>query len=93
MQKLHEAYDTKKTLYNNNSINDFGEILRNNSEIDTVNINPDNTIYIESKCKIDSMIPFFELSIMKVLNNNVSFPINMIFNTLPINDNICILHI
>ena len=92
MQKLKEVYDIKKHLITID-INELGNILEENSNIEIVNINPDNTIYLESNCGMDSIKDCLETGIMKWVNLNIGFPINMIYNTLPISNNSCIIRI
>ena len=92
MQKLKEAYDIKKQMVTSD-INELGNILKENSNIETINVNPDNTIYLESNCGIDSIKDCLESGIMKWVNLNIGAPINMIYNTLPISNNSCIVRI
>lgn len=93
MQKLKEAYSIKKDLIVNSDINELGTILKNNSNINTININPDNTIYVESNSGLDSIKETLELGVMQWVNRKISVPIGMIYNTLPITSNACILKI
>ena len=92
MQKLKEAYTIKEQLIVCN-INELGDILKENSNIETININPDNTIYLESNCGIDSIKNNIEIGIMKWVNQNIEVPISMIYNALPISNNSCIVRI
>lgn len=93
MQKLKEAYDIKKDLIINSDINELGDILKDNSSIDIINVNPDNTIYIESNSGLDSIKETLELGIIKLINHKIGVPIDMIYNILYLTNNSCILKI
>lgn len=92
MQKLKQVYNIKKELVTTD-INELGNILKENSNIETINVNPDNTIYLESNCGIDSIINSLELSVIRLINISIEAPVNMIYNTLPISNNSCIIRI
>lgn len=92
MQKLKEAYEIKKQLVISD-INELGTILKENSNIDTINVNSDNTIYLESNCGMDSIKNSLELGIIRWVNISMEAPITMIYNTLPITCNSCIVRI
>lgn len=92
MQKLKEAYDIKKQLVTSD-ISELGNILKENSNIETISVNSDNTIYLESNCGIDSIKSNLELGIIRWVNRNIEAPINMIYNALPISGNSCIVRI
>ena len=92
MKKLKEAYDIKKQLVTSN-INELGDILKEYSSIETINVNSDNTIYLESNCGMDSIKNNLELGVIKWVNKNIESPISMIYNTLPITNNSCIVRI
>lgn len=89
MQKLKEVYNIKKQLVNRD-INELGDIIKVNSNIDTIIINPDNTIYLESNCGLDSIKNSLELGVKEWINNPLS---NMILNILPLYNNSCIVRI
>lgn len=91
MQKLKEAYNIKKQLVTKD-INELGDIIRTNSNID-INVNSDNTMYLESNCGIDFIKNNLDVGIMRWLNKNIESPINIVFNTLPISCNSCIVKI
>ena len=93
MQKiLKEVYDIKRQLVSDD-INKLGNILKENSNIDTIDVNPDNTIYLESKCGIDFIKDNLDEGIKKWLLIEQQFMRNMVFNTLPISNNSCIVRI
>ena len=98
MNKLKEAYDIKKELISKD-IAELGEIIKDNTNINTVNINPDNTIYLESECGIDSIRNSLDLDVIKWINGTIKIggvinaPINMVYNTLPLTSNTCIIRI
>lgn len=92
MNKLREIYDTKKQLITND-ITELGIILKENSNINIVDINPDNTIYLESNCGVDSIRNILDSDIIKWINYNIEAPINMIYNTLPLSNTSCIIRI
>ena len=91
MQKLKEVYDIKKQLVTSD-ITELGDILKENSNIDTVEINPDNTIYLESNCGVDSIKDNLNEAAGRWLwvDNIIS---RMIFCTLPLSNNSCIVKI
>jgi len=90
MSKLKEAYDIRKELISKD-ITKLGNILKKNNNIETININPDNTIYLESECGIDSIKNTLDLSVQKLVNRKINAPINMVYNTLPLTNNTCII--
>ena len=92
MKKLKKAYDFKKQLTGNN-INELGNLLKNEDNVETIDINTDNTIYLTSNCGIDVITRSIEDGIAKWLNQNTEVPINMICNILPISNNSCIIKI
>lgn len=92
MQKLKEAYIIKKHLSISN-ISELGDILKNHSNLNTIDINPDNTIYVESDCGMDSIKNSVDEGMVEWVKRNVKCPINMIYNTLPISSNSCIVKI
>lgn len=90
MQKLKRAYDIKKQLITND-ISELGIILKEeNSNIEIIDVNSDNTIYLESNCGIDFITHSLEAGITKWLGTNIGVPINMIYNQFPISCNSCI---
>lgn len=91
MQKLKEAYDIKQQLVTSD-INELGTILKENSSIDTINVNPDNTIYLESNCGLDSISNELEIGVVKWVKQNIAFP-NLICNVLPLSNKACIVRI
>lgn len=91
MQKLKEVYDIKKQLVDKN-INELGNIIKENSNIETININPDNTMYLESNCGLDSIKNSLESGVKIWINNPLACA-NIIFNTLPLYNNSCIVRI
>ena len=94
MKKLKEAYDVKKQLVaTTNSINELGELLKNNSNIPNIDINSDNTMYLESNCGIDSIKDTLDTNIAAWINRNIEFPISMIYNVLPLSNESCIVRI
>jgi hypothetical protein len=92
MTKLKEVYNIKKQLITTD-INELGDILKENSNIDTININTDNTIYLESNCGMDSIKDILNLNIIKWANCNIEAPVSMLYNALPITNNSCIVRI
>ena len=93
MQKLKELYDIKKQLVAND-INELGNILKENTNIETINVNPDNTIYLESNCGVDSIRNDLNVSVKKLLCvDDHSVIHNFIFNALPLTNNSCIIRI
>lgn len=92
MQKLKEAYELKKQLIYKD-INELGDILKENSNIETININSDNTIYLESNCGIDSIKDNLDEGIKKWIWVDQKIMRSIIFNTLPISNNSCIVKI
>ena len=91
MHKLKEAYDIKKQLINND-INELGSILKENYNIETININPDNTRYLESNCGMDSINNDLESGIVKWIKQSIALP-DLICNVLPLSNNSCIVKI
>lgn len=91
MQKLKEVYDIKKQLVNKD-INELGNIIKENSNIETININPDNTMYLESNCGLDSIRNSLETGVKEWLNTPL-YCTNMILNVLPLYNNSCIVRI
>ena len=92
MQKLKEAYNIKKQLISSD-INELGDILKENSNIETIDVNSDNTIYLESNCGIDSIRDSLDESIKKWIYVDQKIMRSIIFNTLPITNNSCIVRI
>lgn len=90
MKKIKDAYDIKKQLIDKD-INELGNILKKISNIETIDVNPDNTIYLESNCGVDSIKDSINEGIKRWVNINESIMYNMIFNTLPLSNNSCIL--
>ena len=92
MKHLKEAYDIKKELVTKD-ITELGNILKEDSTIETININPDNTLYLESSCGMESIKSNLECGVKRFINRNINAPYNMIYNTLPITNNSCIIRI
>lgn len=92
MTKLKEAYDIKRQLINAD-ISELGDIINTNLNINTININPDNTIYLESNDEIDSITNDLDLSVLKWINRDIEAQIGMVYSTLPISNNSCIIRI
>ena len=93
MTELKKAYDLKKQLVTSN-MNELGDILKENSNIETINVNPDNTIYLESDCGVDSIKNNLDEGIKKWLwTDDHSIIRKLIFNALPLSDNSCIIKI
>ena len=90
MDKLKEAYNIKKQLVNND-ISELGNILKENSNIETINVNSDNTIYLESNCGIDSIKNDLDEGIKRWIWVDNKVIRSIIFNTLPISNNSCII--
>lgn len=93
MKKLKEVYDIKKELIISNDINKLSNILKENIDIETINLNSDNTIYIESECGIDSIRNILDSSVTRWVNRNIEAPIGMVYSTLPLSSNSCIIRI
>ena len=91
MQKLKEIYEIKKQLVNED-ITKLGDILKENSNINTIDVNSDNTIYLESNCGLDSIKDVFE-SEVRCGFKMFEAPFNRIYNILPISNNSCIIRI
>lgn len=96
MSKLKEAYDIKRELVNEN-ISSLYNTIQSEEEMKT-ELNRDDTIYVESDGGLDSI----ENTIIKAINNWCSsrtgqhpahVVASMVVNTLPLNNNSCILHI
>ena len=92
MQKLKEAYELKKQLVTSD-INELGNILKEDSNIETIDVNSDNTIYLESNCGIDFIKDKLDAGIKKWLLNDQQIMYSIIYNTLPISNNSCIVKI
>ena len=92
MTKLKEAYDIKKELVNSD-INELSNILKEYTDINTINVNPDNTIYVESNCGMDSIKNSINSGVIRWINKTIEAPICMIYNTLPLSTNACIIRI
>lgn len=92
MQKLKKAYDIKKQLVTSD-INELGNILKENSNIETIDVNSDNTIYLESNCGLDSIKDDLDEGIRKWLWVDEHIMRKIIFNTLPIGNNSCIIRV
>lgn len=91
MQKLKEAYDIKKRLVTSD-INELGNILKEDSNIETIDINSDNTIYLESNCGMDSIKNDVDEGIIKWIKQTIALP-DLICNVLPLSNNSCIIRI
>ena len=92
MTKLKEVYNIKKELIVND-ITVLGNILKEYTDINTININSDNTIYLESNCGIDSIKSSLDSGVVRWINRTIESPIGMVYNTLPISNNACIIRI
>lgn len=91
MEKLKKAYDIKRQMISD--INELGNVLKENNSIETININPDNTIYLESNSGIDSIKNNLDESIKKMIMIEERVIRSMILNTLPLSNNSCIVRI
>ena len=91
MERLKDAYTIKKQILNN--INELGDILKENNSIEIININSDNTIYLESNSGIDSIKNDLDESIKKWVSVDIKVVRNMLLNTLPLSNNSCIVRI
>ena len=93
MQKLKEAYEIKKQLVTSD-MNKLGNILKEDSNIETVDVNSDNTIYVESNCGIDSIKNSLDKGITRILCiDEYNIIRKFIFNALPLSGNSCIIRI
>lgn len=90
MQKLKDVYDTKKQLVGTD-ITGLGIILKEYPAINTISVNSDNTIYVESNCGIDSIMNSLDEGIQRWLHVNENILYSAIFNKLPISNNSCII--
>ena len=63
------------------------------SDIEIVDVNSDNTIYLESNCGIDSITSTVEAGMLKWINQNIGVPVNMVYNAFPISNKSCIVKI
>jgi translation initiation factor 2 alpha subunit (eIF-2alpha) len=93
MKTLREVYDIKKDIIVSGSINDIGDILKQNPNINNVHVNSDNTIYVESNEGVDSIKESVELSMLEWINKNINYPVSMILNTLPLTRNSCMVKV
>ena len=91
MHKLKEAYEIKKQLVTSD-IGDLGDFLKESDNFKTIDINPDNTIYLESNCGIDSINNDLETSVVKWIKQTITLP-GLICNILPLSNNSCIVKI
>ena len=89
MQKLKEAYDIKKQLVSKD-INELGNILKEDSNINIIDVNPDNTMYLESNCGMDSINNDLNIGIRRWLKIDETGNCNILLNTLPLSCNSCI---
>lgn len=92
MNKLKQAYETRRDLLSNNNISNLEEILKNDPNIVSTNVYKDNTMYIESN-NLDSLINSVEDGVLKWLQQNIAYPIEMAYNILPITQKACIFKI
>lgn len=92
MKTLKEAYNIKKQLITTD-ITELGDILKEDSNIETINVNSDNTLYLESNCGTDSIKNILDTGVIKWVNKNIEIPISMIYNMLPISNNSYIIRI
>lgn len=93
MKTLREVYDIKKDIIVSGSMNDIGDILKQNPNINNVHVNSDNTIYVESNEGVDSIKESVELSMLEWINKNINYPVSMILNTLPLTRNSCMVKV
>jgi hypothetical protein len=94
MHKLKEAYNIKKEILKDiTNLSVFGDCLKENSNLKTIDINPDNTIYLESECGVDSIKHDLDEGIKKWLQFDEYYKRNIIFNVLPLTNNSCIVRI
>jgi len=90
MEKLKEAYEYKKKVITD-GIEGIGKSLEKESEFDEVRINEDNTLYLESNSGLEKIKELLTLGAKEAwLNSSFGIPASMIFNTLPLNTNSCI---
>lgn len=92
MRNLKKAYEFKKELVTKD-ISELGNILKQDSKIDTIDINSDNTIYLESDCGIDSIRNNLNKGIEKLISVDDKLLCSVIYNILPISNNSCIVRI
>ena len=92
MRNLKKAYELKKELVTKD-ISELGNILKQDSKIDTIDINSDNTIYLESNCGIDSIKNNLNEGIDKWVNVDNTLIRDIICNILPISSSSCIVRI
>jgi hypothetical protein len=92
MTKLKEVYNIKKELIIND-ITTLGSILKEYTDIDAINVNSDNTIYLESNCGIDSIKGSLDSGVIRWIDRTIEAPIGMLYSTLPISNNACIIRI
>ena len=92
MRNLKKAYELKKELVAKD-ISELGNILKQDSKIDTIDINSDNTIYLESNCGIDSIKNNLNEGINKWVNVDNTLIRDIICNILPISSSSCIVRI
>lgn len=90
MTKLKQVYNIKKQLITKD-IGELGDILKRNSNLNTIDINSDNTIYLESNCGMESIKNNLNEGIKEWLCVDERVIISMIINTLPLNNNSCII--
>ena len=91
MQKLKNIYNIKKQFTNN--IYTIGDILKSINSIQRVDIHPDNTIYLESNCGMDSIKENVNESIKNLIGSDQHIIYEAVFNTLPLSNNSCIIRI
>lgn len=89
MEILMEAYNTKRQFVENDNIKDIAETIKN-TDI-SVFLNSDNTIHLESTRGIDYIRKVVNIEVDKWLN--AKYPTNIVFNTLPLTEDTCILKI
>ena len=90
MEKLKKVYEYKKKVITD-GIEGIGKNLEERSELDKVRINEDNTLYLESNSGLDRVKGLLTLGTEEAwCNPSFGIPVSMIFNTLPLSANSCI---
>lgn len=89
MEVLKEAYNTKRQIIEEDKIKNIAESIKN-TDI-SILLNSDNTMHLESTKGINYIRKAINIEVEKYINDK--FPPNLVFNTLPLSENSCLLKI
>lgn len=90
---LKKIYDIKREFATRSDINDLTDMIKTNDPTLNVETGSDRSIIINTENGLDSVTESVDKSIVAWAGYEIPFPINLIYNLLPLSNSSCLLKI